>query len=132
MLAIEPQLSATLPDIRTQNPSYFRDKLKRPLEMLFVSARGGTPQVIVVFFEVIDPSASNLTFRITRLQCPGDCPKSGPTTIALGEHAAADQFLDTHPEILRTTGPIAAIQGQSRSKHPSLLILFHCDGHGVH
>ena len=51
--AIQPQLTASLPDIRAQNPSYFRDKLKRPLEMLFVSARGKTPQLIVVFFEVI-------------------------------------------------------------------------------
>lgn len=107
---VEPQLSAALLDIRTQNPTYFKEKLKRPLEMLFASARGGMPQVIVVFFEVIDPSASKLTFRITRLRCPGDCPKTIGSRIALGEHDAADQFLDAHPEILRTRGPIAAIQ----------------------
>jgi hypothetical protein len=108
--AIEPQLSASLPDIRTENPLYFREKLKRPLEMLFVSARSGTPQTIVIFFEVIDPSADKLTFRHTLLRCPGDCSQKGPTTIGLGEHAAADQFLDSHPEVLGTQGPIAAIQ----------------------
>jgi hypothetical protein len=107
---IDPQLSAALPDIRAQNPSYFKEKLKRPLEMLFVSARGGTRQVIVVFFEMVDPTASDLTFHATRLRCPGDCPKADATTIALGEHHAADQFLDTHPEVLRSEGPVAAIQ----------------------
>lgn len=106
--AIEPQLSTALDDLRAENPSYFKNTLKRPLEMLFVSAHGETPQLIVVFFEVIDPSASNLTFRVTRLRCPGDCPKSG-ATIALGEHEAADRFLDAHPEILRIRGPVAAI-----------------------
>jgi hypothetical protein len=78
--------------------------------MLFVSARGGTPEVIVVFFEMVDPAAADLTFHATRLRCPGDCPKAGATTIALGEHDAADRFLDAHPEILRTRGPLAAIQ----------------------
>lgn len=108
--AIEPQLSASLPDIRRENPLYFKDKLKRPLEMLFASARGGTPQTIVVFFEVIDPSADKLRFSHTVLRCPGDCPQKGATTIGLGEHDAADQFLDSHPEVLGTQGPIAAIQ----------------------
>jgi hypothetical protein len=107
--AIEPQLLTALPDVRAENPSYFKDSLKRPVEMLFVSSRGETPQLIVVSFEVIDPSASNLTFRVARLRCPGDCPKSG-STIALGEHEAADRFLDTHPEILRIRGPVAAIK----------------------
>jgi hypothetical protein len=105
-----PQLSAALPDIRAQNPSYFKDKLKRPLEMLFVSARGGTPQVIVVFFEMVDPAPADLAFQATRLRCPGDCPKAGATTIALGEHDAADRFLDEHPEVLRSRGPVTAIQ----------------------
>ena len=108
--AIEPQLSAALPDIRAENPLYFREKLKRPLEMLFASARSGTPQTIVVFFELIDPSAGKLTFRHTVLRCPGDCPQKGATTIGLGEHDAADRFLISHPEILGTKGPIAAIQ----------------------
>jgi hypothetical protein len=107
--AIEPQLSAVLPDIRAENAEYFKTKLKRPLEMLFASARGGSLKVIVVFFEVVDPSAGALAFRVTRVRRPGDCP-SGVSTIALGEHEAADRFLDTHPEILRTRGPVAAIQ----------------------
>jgi hypothetical protein len=59
---------------------------------------------------VIDPSARNLTFHVTRLRCPGDCPKSAATTVALGEHDAADRFLDTHPDILRSSGPVAAIR----------------------
>jgi hypothetical protein len=51
--AIEPQLLTALPDVRAENPSYFKDSLKRPVEMLFVSSRGETPQLIVVSFEVI-------------------------------------------------------------------------------
>jgi hypothetical protein len=137
--AIEPQLSAVLPDIREQNPSYFMDKLKRPLEMLFVSARGGTPKVIVVFFELLDSSADRPAFRVTRLRCPSDCPEAGSTTIALGEHDAADQFLDSHPEALRTRGPAAAIQkaiAKQASATPALVslpvVMAHIDRLGVH
>jgi hypothetical protein len=107
--SIEPQLLAVLPEIRAQNPSYFREKLKRPLEMLFASARGGKPRMIAAYFEVLDPSAADLGLRATLLRCPGDCP-SGITEMALGEHDAADQYLDSHPEILRTRGPIVAVQ----------------------
>lgn len=108
--SIVPQLSAVLLDIRAQSPECFTEKLKRPLEMLFVSGRRGVPQVIVVLFEVIDQMVDKIAFRITRLRCPGDCPKGSETTISLGEHEAADRFLDVHPEILRAMGPAAAIQ----------------------
>lgn len=108
--AIEPQLSATLRDVRAENPLYFKEKLKRPLEMLFASARSGTPQTIVILFELIDPSAGKLKFRHTVLRCPGDCSQKGETTIGLGEHDAADQFLQSHPEVLGIEGPIAAIR----------------------
>ncbi len=107
---IESQLSASLHDVREQNPPYFRAKLQRPLEVLFVSARDGVPKIVVVFFEVADPTSGRLGFRVTRLRCPGDCSNTGSTTIALGEHDAADHFLDTHPELLRMGGPFAAIK----------------------
>jgi len=137
--AIEPQLSASLPDIRTENPLYFNEKLKRPLEMLFASARSGEPQTIIVFFEVIDPSANKLAFRHTLLRCPGDCPQQSATTIGLGEHDAADQFLDSHPDILGKQGAIAAIQGAiayQASATPNYVSLpttiVMVDSHGVH
>ncbi len=107
--AVEPQLLSVLPDIRAENPSYFEDKLKRPLEMIFVCGRGETTKQIVVFFEVQDLSAADLAVHVTRLRCPGDSPY-GDSIVALGEHDAADRFLDTHSEILRTRGPIAAIE----------------------
>lgn len=137
--ADEPQLSAALTDIREQNPLYFKEKMKRPLEVLFAYARAGTPQVIVVFFEVMDPSASKLSFRITRLRCPGDCPKADGSWIALGEHDAADRFLDAHPEVLRTRGPIAAIEeavAHQASATPDFVslptVVVRVDGVGVH
>lgn len=52
-IAIETQLSAALPDIRAENSLYFKEKLKRPLEMLFASARSGAPQTIVVFSNLL-------------------------------------------------------------------------------
>jgi hypothetical protein len=108
--AIERQLSATLPDIRSQNPSYFATQLKRPLEVLFASGRGGLPRSIVLAFQMMDTSAHHLTFGLIRLKCPGDCPQASVAATALGEHDAADRFLDAHPEILRVHGPVAAIK----------------------
>lgn len=108
--SIEPQLSASLPDVRTGNPTRYKEMQGRPLQMLFASARGGSPQTVVVYFEVIDPCAEKLTVRVTRKQCPGDCPKNAVTTIALGKYHAADRFLDAHPEILGSRGAVAAIK----------------------
>ena len=46
---------------------------------------------------------------VTRLICPGDCPND-ISAIALGEHDAADNYLDTYPEIFRQQGPLMAIR----------------------
>jgi hypothetical protein len=135
---IQHDLSGALLEIRWQNPSYFMEKLKRPVEVLFASAQGGTPQQIVVSFEVIDPSASHLTFRVSRLRYPADCQTYG-AVIALGEHGEADRFFDNHMEILRTRGPIAAIQGaiadQARATPdfvslPTIMVTI--DAYGIH
>jgi hypothetical protein len=105
---IEVQLSASLSDFREQNAGYFKNKMKKPLEILFASAHQGGPRTIVVSFEIIDPSAS-LAFRISRVRCPRDC--QGPVaTIGIGVHEAASNFLASDPEVLDRLGPIAAIQ----------------------
>jgi hypothetical protein len=109
-LAIQPQLAAPLSDMRQQNPVYFRDNLKRPLEVLFVSSRGGEPRMKMVLFEVADPSTRDIAFRVTRLDCPGDCPEKPNTALALGVHRAADQFLETHRELLKAMGPADTIE----------------------
>jgi hypothetical protein len=102
---IQPQLLAVTPDIQRENPNYFANK--RPLEMLFASARDGVPKLIVVLFTLTDQDG--LKLAITRLTCPGDC-RNGVSTIGLGEHDAADTFLDTHPAIFQQEGPVASLQ----------------------
>lgn len=104
---IRPQLFASLNDIRSENPGYFKERMKRPLDVIFASARDGVLRTIVVEFTVTDTSAAVVDLRTAFVHCPGDC-QSLPSVIAFGEHDAADRYLDGR--LLQRLGPIAAIQ----------------------
>lgn len=104
---IRPQLLASLSDIRSENPSYFKEKMKRPLDVIFASARNGVLRTIVVEFTVTDTSSAVVDLRTAFVHCPGDC-QSLPSVIAFGEHDAADRYLDSR--VLQRLGPIAAIR----------------------
>jgi hypothetical protein len=104
---IRPQLLASLNDIRSENPSYFKETMKRPLDVIFASARSGAPKIIVVEFTVTDTFSTVVDLRTAFVHCPGDC-KNLPSVIAFGEHGAADRYLDGR--VLQRLGPIAAIR----------------------
>jgi hypothetical protein len=40
----------------------------------------------LVSFEVTDPSARDIAFRATHMECPGECPEKPKKAIALGVH----------------------------------------------
>jgi hypothetical protein len=76
--------------------------------MLFASARDGAPKITVVLF-TLSEEAGSLNVNSQRLSCPGDCTPP-VSVIGLGEHDAADQFLDAHPMIYQSGGPALAIR----------------------
>jgi hypothetical protein len=81
---------------------------KSRTQILFASARDGTPRLIVLLFTLTN-GANGLDLQVTRLSCPGDCP-GADATIGLGEHEVADRFLDQHHALLRNAGPVSAIK----------------------
>jgi hypothetical protein len=104
---IQPQLRAVLPEIKAENPSYFDVKMKQPLAMLFASVRDGTPRVAAITFDLI-PGSMELTAHIVR--CPGDCDSHVTNAMSLGEHDAADKFLDSYSKTELVKDPVRAIR----------------------
>jgi hypothetical protein len=102
-----PQLRAVLPDIKAENPSYFAARMKQPLAMLFASVRDGTPRVAAITFD-LTPGKMELVTRIVR--CPGDCDSRVTNAMSLGEHDAADEFLDSYSKTDLVKDPVAAIR----------------------
>jgi hypothetical protein len=135
---IEPQLLAVLPEIRAQNPQYFREKLKRPEEILFASmGADNVPKMIVVIFEKVE-EGDTIKLKSTRQSCPPDCPGE-ITSIGLGEHAAADAYLDSHQSVLRQEGAATAIheaikaQAAATPEYVALPVkMWSIDQQGVH
>jgi hypothetical protein len=107
--SVEPQVLSTLGDVRESNPEYFQAKLKRPVETLFATVREGKSQTIALWFEVVDANASYPAVNTKLVRCPGDCPDTFAAFIVLGEHDAADRFLETHRDVLASQGPAALI-----------------------
>jgi hypothetical protein len=91
---VSAQLLAVAPDLKAMNPQYYNGRVlnKRPIEVLFASARSGIPTLIVVSLNLVE-SGSTLEIRADRIRCPGDCPAGG-AAIGLGEHDVADRSLD--------------------------------------
>jgi hypothetical protein len=104
---VQPQLRAVLPEIKAENPSYFNAKMKQPLAMLFASVRDGTPRVAAITFNLI-PGSMDLAARIVR--CPGDCDSRVTNAMSLGEHDAADRFLDSYSKTDLVKDPVRAIK----------------------
>lgn len=104
---VQPQLRAVLPDIKAENPSYFDAKLKQPLAVLFASARDGTPRVAAITFDRM-PGSMELAVRIVR--CPRDCDSRVTNAMSLGEHDAADKFLDSYSKTELVKDPVRAIR----------------------
>jgi hypothetical protein len=104
---VQPQLRAVLPEIKAENPTYFDAKMKQPLAMLFASVRDGMPRTAAITFDLI-PSSMDLTARVVR--CPGDCDSQVTNTMSLGEHDAADRFLDSYSKADLVNDPVRAIR----------------------
>jgi len=104
---VQPELQVVLPEIKAENPAYFNAKMTQPLVMLFASARDGTPRVAAISFDLV-PGSMELAVKVVR--CPGDCDARVTNAMSLGEHDAADRFLDHYSQSDLVKDPVGAIR----------------------
>lgn len=111
---IEPQLVASLTDLRRQSSEIFQRCLQAPLQVFFGIVRNGRSQTRVIRFTVINPTASGIELGQSLLRCPGNCPRL-PATLTLGEDVVAQEFLrNCNLEVLGSTTAIRmAIERQA-------------------